>query len=123
VVDAIRYLARTGCQWDALPVDFPPFPLVKHYFTVWTRDGTLGRVHNTLREQVRQAEGRTRDSSAALVDSQSLRAAETVDRSSRGYDGGRSMAASGTSRPTPAAGCWPCWSPALECRTATRAIC
>src|SRR5438093_10862705 len=39
VVDAIRYVARTGCQWDALPVDFPPAPLVKHYFTTWTRDG------------------------------------------------------------------------------------
>ncbi|PWR16355.1 IS5/IS1182 family transposase, partial [Micromonospora sicca] len=23
VVDAIRYLDRTGCQWDALPADFP----------------------------------------------------------------------------------------------------
>jgi hypothetical protein len=30
----------------ALPVDFPPAPLVKHYFTVWTRDGTLNRLHN-----------------------------------------------------------------------------
>jgi transposase len=86
VVDAIRYLARTGCQWDALPVDFPPTPLVKHYFTTWTRDGTLDRLHNTLREQVRQVEGRTRDPSAALVDSQTLRGAETVPRTSRGFD-------------------------------------
>jgi transposase len=89
VVDAIRYVARTGCQWDALPVDFPPAPLVKHYFTVWTHDGTLTRLHNSLREQVRQVEGRNRDPSAALVDSQTLRGAETVGRSSRGYDGGK----------------------------------
>jgi transposase len=56
IVDAIRYVARTGCQWDALPVDFPPAALVKYYFTVWTRDGSLGRIHNTSREQVRQVE-------------------------------------------------------------------
>jgi transposase len=89
VVDAIRYLARTGCQWDALPVDFPPHPLVKHYFTVWTRDGTLARVHHSLREQVRQVEGRNADPSAALVDAQAVRGAETVSRSSRGFDAGK----------------------------------
>lgn len=89
VVDAIRYLARTGCQWDALPVDFPPHPLVKHYFTTWTRDGTLARIHHTLREQVRQVEGRTADPTAALVDAQAVRGAETVPRTSRGFDAGK----------------------------------
>jgi transposase len=39
VVDAIRYLSRTGCQWDALPADFPHHKLVYHYFKTWTRDG------------------------------------------------------------------------------------
>lgn len=91
IVDAIRYLVRTGCQWDALPIDFPPAPLVKHYFTVWTRDGTLNQLHNTLREQVRQVDGRDRDPSAALLDSQSLRGAETVPRTSRGYDSGKKV--------------------------------
>ncbi|MCU7729051.1 IS5 family transposase [Actinoplanes sp. KI2] len=89
VVDAIRYVTRTGCQWDALPVDFPPASLVKHYFSVWTRDGTLTRLHNILREQVRQIEGRTPDPTAALIDSQSIRAAETVTRTSRGLDAGK----------------------------------
>ena len=89
VVDAIRCLLRTGCQWDALPVDFPPAPLVKHYVTVWTRDGTLNRPHNTLREHLRQVEGRTPDPTGALIDSQTVRAAETVPRASRGYDSGK----------------------------------
>jgi transposase len=30
VLDAILYIARTGCQWRMLPKDFPPFPLVPH---------------------------------------------------------------------------------------------
>jgi transposase len=29
IVDGIRYVVRTGCQWDALPADFPPWPLVR----------------------------------------------------------------------------------------------
>ncbi len=89
IVDAIRYVARTGCQWDALPADFPPAALVKHYFTTWTRDGILTRIHHTLRAQVRQVEGRNREPSAALIDSQTLRGAETVPRTSRGYDAGK----------------------------------
>jgi len=69
-------------------VDFPPRELVYHYFKTWNRDGTLSRMHNALRERVRIAEGRQADPSAGLVDSQSLRGAETVGRSSRGYDAG-----------------------------------
>jgi transposase len=90
VVDAIRYLDRTGCQWDALPADFPHPKLVYHYFKTWTADGTLNRIHNHLREQVRQqCEDRDAQPTAALVDAQSLRGAETVGRSSRGYDAGK----------------------------------
>jgi transposase len=91
IVDAIRYVVRTGCQWDALPVDFPPAPLVKHYFTVWTRDGTLNQLHNTLREQVRQVEGRTPDPTGALIDSQTVRGDHTVPKASRGFDGGKRL--------------------------------
>lgn len=91
IVDAIRYLDRTGCQWRALPADFPPWDTVYHYFRIWTRDGTLNRMHNGLREQVRVAQGRTPDPSAAAADSQSVRAAETVAKTSRGYDAGKKV--------------------------------
>jgi transposase len=90
IVDAISYLHRTGCQWDALPADFPHHKLVYHYFKAWTADGILNRLHNHLREQVRpQVEARDRQPTAALVDSSSLRGAETVGRPSRGYDAGK----------------------------------
>jgi putative transposase len=92
VVDAIRYLDRTGCQWDALPADFPHHKLVYHYFKTWTRDGTVSRIHDSLRAQVReQVEGRDRQPTAAVLDSQTVRAAETVGRSSRGYDAGKKI--------------------------------
>jgi transposase len=91
IVDAIRYLDHNSCVWRALPVDFPPWPIVYHYLRAWTRDGTLNRMHNGLREQIRTVEGRDRDPSAAVVDSQSVRAAETVARSGRGYDKGKNV--------------------------------
>jgi transposase len=88
VVDAIRYLDRTGCQWAALPADFPHPKLVYHYFKTWTADGTLTCIHDNLCEQVRvKVEHRTSQPSAALIDSQSVRAAQTVGRASRGYTG------------------------------------
>jgi transposase len=91
IVDAIRYLDHNSVVWRALPVDFPPWRTVYHYFRKWDRDGTLNRLHNGLREQVRLAEGRPADPSAAILDSQSVRAAETVARGSRGYDGGKKI--------------------------------
>jgi putative transposase len=46
-------------------------------------------MHDQLREQVRQLAGRTPVPTAAIIDSQSVRAAEEVARSSRGYDAGK----------------------------------
>jgi transposase len=91
IVDAIRYLDHNGGVWRALPADFPPWPTVYHYFRKWERDGTLNRMHNGLREQVRLAEGRQAEPSAAILDSQSVRAAETVAKASRGFDGGKKI--------------------------------
>lgn len=96
IVDAIRYHDHNGGVWRALPVDFPPWRTVYHYFREWNRDGTLNRMHNGLREQVRLAEGRQAEPSAAVVDSQSVRGAETVARTRRGFDGGKKV--NGTKR-------------------------
>lgn len=96
IVDAIRYLDHNGGVWRALPVDFPPPPIVYHYFRKWNRDGTLNRMHNGLREQVRLAEGRQAEPSAASLDSQTVRAAETVAKTRRGFDGGKKL--NGTKR-------------------------
>ena len=83
-------------------------------------DATLTRMHDGLRTQLRQALGRNAQPTATAADSQSVRAAETVARASRGYDAGKRVtAASGTSWSTPAACCWSCSSPAPACRTAT----
>ena len=91
VVDALRYVAHNGGVWRALPADFPPWKTVYDYHRRWSTDGTVNRIHNTLREQVRAGEGRQPQPSAAIIDSQSVRAAETVPARSRGYDAGKKV--------------------------------
>lgn len=91
IVDAIRYLVRTGCAWRLLPREFPPPGTVYWWFAKWTADGTLQRLHDALRERVRVQAGRNPTPTAAIVDSQSVRAADTVPRSSRGWDAGKKV--------------------------------
>ena len=52
VLNAMFYVDRTGCQWRALPRDFPAWPTVWSYFRTWRNDGTWQRIHATLRAQV-----------------------------------------------------------------------
>jgi transposase len=89
VVDAILYVVDNGIKWRALPADFPPYPTVFGYFTWWEAAGATGRILDTLRGRVRLAEGRAAEPTAAVIDSASVRAAETVGRDSRGYDAGK----------------------------------
>jgi transposase len=90
-VDAIMYVVRTGCAWRQLPHDFPPWQTVYWYFVRWHDEGTVARIHDALRDQVRHAEGRDPHPTAALIDSQSIRTADTVPAHSRGYDAGKKV--------------------------------
>jgi transposase len=77
---------------------FPPWQTVYGYFAAWRDDGTLARLHDGLRARVRAAAGRSPAPTAAVIDSQSVRAADTVARASRGWDNAKKVkAASGIS--------------------------
>jgi transposase len=91
IVEAILYLDRTGCAWRYLPADFPPWKTVYGYFAAWRDDGTLRRLHDGLRAQVRAAAGRNAEPTAAVIDSQSVRAADTVPKASRGWDNAKKI--------------------------------
>jgi transposase len=92
IMDAIRYVVDNGIKWRNLPADFlVPWRTVHAIFTRWWQDGDLYALHNDLREQVRIADGREPEPSAGIIDSQSLRAAETVATSSRGYDAAKKV--------------------------------
>ena len=76
IVNALFYQLRTGCAWDHLPHDLPPKGTVYDYFRRWTADGTFQRVHDALRDQVRQQAGRAVQPRAAIVDTQSVKSTE-----------------------------------------------
>ena len=96
IVNAVLYVVRTGCQWRAIPHDLPPWRITYWYFMQWRKDGTLQRLHEELRGDLRQAEGRQRQPSAAVLDSQS---SKTTEKGGSGgmTPGRRCVAASGTS--------------------------
>jgi putative transposase len=89
LLNAIVYLLRTGCQWRNLPKDLPPWQSVYGYFRRWTHSGLLERIHTNLREHIRLADDRQRQPSAAILDSQSVKASETSGQ--RGYDAGKKI--------------------------------
>jgi transposase len=76
VVDAIFYVAQSGCQWRLLPNDFPPFTTVQRYFYSWRDDGTWQAINHVLLMAVREAAGREASPSAGVIDSQSVKTTE-----------------------------------------------
>ena len=76
VLNAIFYVLATGCQWKALPKDLPPKSTAHFYLMLWDWDGTLERIHDALYVASREAAGRQASPTAAIIDSQSAKAAQ-----------------------------------------------
>ena len=76
MMDAILYVVRTGCQWRALPHDFPPWETVYGYFRKLVTGGDWERINRVLRAGVREQAGREQDPSVVIVDSQSVKTTE-----------------------------------------------
>src|SRR6266545_5936871 len=80
IVNAILYVLRTGCQWEAMPHDLPSWKTVYTYFRNWRLDGTWYRMHETLRRKTRRAQGRHPQASAGILDSQTAKTTEKGGR-------------------------------------------
>lgn len=81
ILNAIFYVQRTGCQWEMLPHDFPPYTTVYGYFQKWQRKGIWQKIHDQVRHQLRQDIGKDEHSTVAIADSQSVKTTEKKGRS------------------------------------------
>jgi len=76
ILNGIFYIVRAGCAWELMPHDLPPWLTCYHYFRLFSQNGLLPKIHDTLREQVRTAAGRETTPSAAIIDSPSVKTTE-----------------------------------------------
>ena len=93
-VKRIMYVLSTGCQWRYIPKDLPPRSTVNHYFCLWGWDGTLDRIHDALYEKCREQAEREASPTAAIIDSQSVKAPKNSGGASidpHGFDAGKKI--------------------------------
>lgn len=69
VVDAILYIASTGCAWRMLPNDFPPVSTVRYYFYGWRDGGIFELFSHLLVTMARELHGKEPSPTAGVVDS------------------------------------------------------
>ncbi|WP_329541566.1 transposase [Streptomyces sp. NBC_01358] len=62
-----------------------------YYFTLWRRDGLDQRIQELLRCQVREKAGRLEDPSLVIIDTQSVRAAAGVPKTTTGLDANKKV--------------------------------
>lgn len=91
MLDAIGYVVRNGIEWRALPVDFPPWEAVYAFFQRWSERGMPHLLVDRLRARLRTGVGREVQPTAAILDSQTVKAADTVGVATRGFDNGKKI--------------------------------
>ena len=59
VFNGLLYILKTGCQWSALPHEYPKYKTVHAYFMQWSEQKTIGRKKQpSMLEQVLKKIGR-----------------------------------------------------------------
>jgi transposase len=88
VINAVRYLVRSGCGWRMLPVHFGHWRTVYGWFRELARRFLFQTIHDIELMLDRERAGREASPSAAVVDSQSVKAPHAE---ARGYDAAKKV--------------------------------
>jgi len=88
VFDAMRYVVKTGCQWDFLPHDFPPASAVYQQARRWIAAGVFEAIAHDLRMILRLVDGREAQPTGTILDARTLQS--TPESGGRaGFDGAK----------------------------------
>jgi len=87
LINAVFYIDKTGCQWEYLPRDYPPYNTVWSFFRRARDNGLWERIKDTLVKETRRRAGRNEMPSYGIIDSQSVKTVAASEE--RGIDGGK----------------------------------
>ena len=87
VLNAIRYMTRSGGGWRMLPKDFPPWQTVYWWFRRFVRLMLFRTIHDVALMMDRERCGREASPEGGVLDSQTVKA--SAHRAKRGFDGGK----------------------------------
>jgi transposase len=88
VFNGLRWITRAGAPWRMMPNDLPPWWVVYQQTQRWLAAGCFAALVDDLRLLLREAQGRTRQPSAAIFDSRTLQSTPESG-SHAGYDGAK----------------------------------
>lgn len=86
VLNALRWIVRTGAQWRMLPTNFPPWAAVYQQTQRWIAAGCFETMVHDLRAFLRWTEGREDDPSAVIFDARTIQSTPESGAGA-GYDG------------------------------------
>jgi len=90
-LSAVVYLLRTGCQWRMLPEEvYGKWNLVYYYYRKWMTYAVLEDLLYRLVGKIRKKQGRIKEPTAAVIDTQSIKTPAGVSEQT-GYDGGKKL--------------------------------
>ena len=88
VINAVRYLVRSGCGWRMLPIHFGAWQTVYGWFRELARRFLFQTIHDIELMLDRERQGREQSPSAAVIDSQSVKAPAAEER---GFDAAKKI--------------------------------
>lgn len=93
--NGLNYVLKTGCQWRALPHEYPKWRTIHEYFSIWrtadpkTKQSILDQALKKMVAQERTANGRTCATTFLIVDAQSVK--NTDSAREKDYDAGKKV--------------------------------